>query len=97
MSFLWALMIVIWIIIMFIFVVYVFVGVWAIPFYALWFLYKLLFFPIVLINQYIYPVWTLPRLVLISAVVFFFFRLFMYNAKKITSLKPEKPKTKNNK
>lgn len=95
MSFLGGLMIVIWIIIMFVFVVYVFVGVWAIPFYALWFLYKLLFFPIILINQYIYPVWNLPRLVLISAVVFFFFRLFMYNAKKIISLKPEKPKTKN--
>lgn len=97
MSFLWALMIIIWIIIVFIFVIYVFVGVWAIPFYALWFIYKLLFFPIVLINQYIYPVWTLPRLVLLAAVVFFFFRLFMFNAKKIISLKPEKPKTKNNK
>lgn len=66
---------------------YAFCGVIAFPFYLLWFIWKVIYFPIALINQVIYPIWVLPWLVLGGFTLYFFFKLFIASIKFFTSLK----------
>lgn len=80
-------------ILVFLIIYFCFVWILSLPFYFLGFIFKLLFFPVTLINQYIYPVWTLPYLALSAWLFFLFAHLFLINTKSIASLKPVKKST----
>lgn len=81
-----VLLLFVWFIITILFL-YTFVWVFSFPFYALWFIVKIVYFPIALINQYIYPVWPLPALILWWFTFYFLIRWILLITKSITTFK----------
>lgn len=60
-----------------IFLVYAFQGLLSYPFWFLWFVIKIIFYPVEIINQVIYPVWSLPYLLVIWFITFLVFKLIL--------------------
>lgn len=66
---------------------YAFAGLFSLPFFFLWLLFRILFFPITLINTIFYPVWVLPYIVVAWFLAYFFIKFVLSSIKGLLSLK----------
>lgn len=84
MSFLWIL---IGSIIILIILLYGFVWIVSFPFYLIWLFFRIIFFPIQIIDTIFYPVWSLPYIVIMWFLAYIVVDLILHLMKHFTSFK----------
>lgn len=60
-----------------IFLIYAFQWLLSFVPWFFWFVFKIVFYPIEIINQVVYPVWSLPYLIIIWFISFIVFKLII--------------------
>lgn len=84
MSILW---IVVWWFLILILLLYAFVWIFSFPFFLVGLFFRIIFFPVQIIDTIFYPVWTLPYLIILWFLAYIVIDLVLHFMKHFTSFK----------